>query len=128
MRGEEDPFVAAEIQKIALLIGMTQNVSLRRKHMNELVERTADQRLQVKVGEKLDIIERIQSELPYSKGQHVIVKQVGPLNFRANWFQELEDDTMIVKATKIVDSRFLHVVQNGNSLIITDLTIRRKTF
>lgn len=98
--------------------------------MDIMVEKSADERQGVipTHNSKLTMAERIAAVLPRSKGQRIIVRQVGDKNFRANWFSPAVSETgeTVVAAWQITDSRFLLVEESGASLNITDKTLRQR--
>lgn len=94
--------------------------------MPVLVERSAEQRMGNKLlpnGSPASLVDRIRAALPKTPNQRLIVKQVGPVNFRANWLS-VNDNGNTTKTWKFDESRFLHVVDQGNSLVIKDKTVK----
>jgi len=104
---------------------------------NGLKERPASERYPkaVKKGEKAPLspptalAERLAVELRRTKRDRVIVKQVGSMNFRVNWFvptDELATGTNAVVQWRIDQSKFLSVTENGKALVIVDKTVSRQ--
>jgi hypothetical protein len=67
------------------------------------------------------LTQRVYDALPVTKEQRLRVKQVGAVNFRANWYAP-QDDGNTVKSWRMIDSQFLRVTDHGQTLEIRNVT------